>query len=261
MPRSQTWRDQRERRFRVEPGEAARVLDQLARRLPLLSYAPGSTLTYVVTTYFDSPGRDYLAVIERTGGHLSLKLRVREYLAVLDGDQALVPTPSCFLERKERIGDVRLKQRIELAKSELARVLRRDASLEGDEAVVRALEAELAARALEPVLVSGYRRRVFGDDAGLKVTVDEQIGFHTPPARLYEQYAALVPDVLGPPLGHGPACVLELKQPRGLAAPDWLTSLVAELAPIDRFSKFREGMRLMKRAGRPGADRAGAKAL
>lgn len=248
----------------MEPGDTARVLDQLGQRLPLLSYAPGSTLTYVVTTYFDSPARDYLAAIERTGGHLSLKLRVREYLAVLDRDEALMPARSCFLERKERVGDVRLKQRIELAKSELARVMRRDTALEGDEAVVRALEGELAARALEPVLVSGYRRRVFGDDAGLKVTVDEQIGFHAPPERLYEQHAALGPDVLGPPLGQGPACVLEVKQPRGVAAPAWLTELIAALAPIDRFSKFREGMRIVEGADRPRAGRAGragAKAL
>ena len=248
MSRSETWRDQRERRYLVDPERVSEVLTALGMRLPVVSYSPGSTRTFVVTTYLDSSGRDYLSMVEKSAGHLSLKVRVREYMPLHEANgepERLMPGATCFLERKERVGELRVKQRIELPKSDVARVLRGESPLAGDRTVVSALRAELDSRDLEPVLVSRYVRRVFGSDRALRVTFDEKIGFHMPPERLYEGVPAMTPDVLGEPVGHGPEHILELKEPRSLDTPDWLMALVDRLEPADQFSKFRDGMRCL----------------
>jgi hypothetical protein len=259
VARSETWRDQRERRFRLGPVQVPEVLAELAGRLPLVSYVPGSTRTFVVTTYLDSPARDYLAMVEQSSGHTSLKVRVREYMAVHEDGQAgrLTPAATCFLERKERVGDLRIKQRVELPRASVAAVLRREVELRGEETVVSALRSELDARDLEPVLVSCYRRSVFGADRGLRVTFDEDLGFHAPPAQLYPDDRALVPEVLGPRVAAGPAHLLEVKEPSGNQTPAWLVTLLGELESAERFSKFRDGMRSLAGAdrGRDGARR------
>ena len=248
VARSETWRDQRERRYLVDPERVSEVLAVLGRQLPVLSYVAKSTRTFVVTTYLDSREREYLSMVERSSGHLSLKVRVREYMPLCEANgepEHLLSGVSCFLERKERVGELRVKQRVELAKADVARVLRRETQLAGERTVVSALRAELDSRDLEPVLVSRYIRRVFGSDRGLRVTFDEKIGFHAPPAQLYEQAAALTPEVLGEPIGHGPEHIVELKEPRALATPDWVLALLDELEPADQFSKFRDGMRCL----------------
>ena len=185
-PRSETWRDQRERRYLIGPERVAELLALLSERLPVVSYAPGSTRTFVVTTYLDSSEREYLSIAENSAGHLSLKVRVREYMPLTEANgqpERLSSGTTCFLERKERVGELRVKQRVELAKDDVAGVLRREAQLSGDRTVVSALRAELDARDLEPVLVSRYIRRVFGSDRSLRVTFDEKLGFHAPPGR------------------------------------------------------------------------------
>ena len=254
MPRSETWRDQRERRYLVDPERVPDILTALGDRLPLMSYVPGSSRSFVVTTYLDSSERAYLSMVERSAGHLSLKVRVREYMPLREANgrpEKLLSGATCFLERKERVGQLRVKQRIELPKAEIAAVLRGEMPLAGDRTVVSALRAELDAHDLEPVLVSRYMRRVFGSDRGLRVTVDEDIGFHAPPQRLYEQVAALTPEVLGTPVGRGPDHILELKEPSALDTPAWLVSLLDELEPADRFSKFRDGMRCLATSRSP----------
>ena len=224
------------------------VLAALADHLPQVTYVPGATRTLVVTTYLDSRARDYLAMVEQSAGHLSLKMRVREYMTVHGAPgqtSRLTAGPTCFLERKERVGDLRVKQRIELPKDAVAGVLRREVQLRGEATVVSALRSELDARDLEPVLVSCYRRRVFGSDRGLRVTFDEDLGFHAPPSELYPNGSpeALMPQALGPRVAAGPAHLLEVKEPVDTSTPAWLMTLLAGLEPADRFSKFRDGMR------------------
>jgi hypothetical protein len=183
-------------------------------------------------------------MVEESAGHLSRKLRIREYLPV-PGEPAapLSAAPTCFLERKERVGELRVKQRIQLLKSEVARVLRKEAALLGDESVVEALRAELDALVLAPVLVTSYRRRVFGSDRALRITVDQEIGFHRPPEALYAHDRALMPEELGPPAARGPAYLLEVKEPKASETPGWLAALLGDLEPAAQFSKFRDGMR------------------
>lgn len=259
VSRTETWRNQRERRFCLEPEHLLGVIDALGAHLELVSYVPGSTRTFVATTYLDSKDRDYLAIANRSQGQLSLKMRVREYITLHQANgqpERLTHAPTCFLERKERVGETRVKQRIELAKTDIGPVLRRERPLTGESSVVRALVAELEARTLEPVLVSGYVRRVYGTDRGLRVTLDDHLGFHTPPADLYERADALTPDVLGEPAGRGPTHILEVKEPTGLDTPPWLSALLDDLESAERFSKFRDGMRCLEPA-RQGARASG----
>ena len=247
-PRSETWSDQRERRYLVDPEQVSELLAVLGSRLPVVSYSPGSIRSFVVTTYLDTSAREYLSMMEKSEGHLSLKVRVREYMPMTEANgepERLLPATTCFLERKERVGELRVKQRVELAKADVARVLRRESQLSGDHTVVSALRAELDSRDLEPVLVSRYVRRVFGSDHGLRVTFDDKIGFHPPPGQMYDGIAALTPEVLGEPIGQGPDHILELKEPRSLDTPDWLLGLLDPLEPADQFSKFRDGMRCL----------------
>lgn len=251
MGRTETWRNQRERRFCLLPGDLPGVIEALEAHLSQVSYVPGSTRTFVVTTYLDSKERDYLAIADRSQGQLSLKMRVREYIALHEANgqpQRLTHGATCFLERKERVGETRVKQRIELAKADIGGVLRGERPLSGEATVVRSLTAELTTRALEPVLVSGYIRRVYGTDRGLRVTLDDHLGFHMPPSELYERAAALTPDVLGEPAGRGPAHILEVKEPTGAETPRWLSALLDDLESAERYSKFRDGMRVLEPA-------------
>ncbi|HTE55854.1 MAG TPA: VTC domain-containing protein [Kofleriaceae bacterium] len=248
MISTQAWRNQRERRFHLDAAGVPALVGALGEELPVVTYAPGTTRTLVVTTYLDSSALDYLRQIDRTAGHRSIKMRVREYIALHvdhDGAPQLVAAPTCYLERKERVGQIRLKQRIEIPKSIVAAVLRREIELAGDDEVVKALRAEVSRRALQPVLVSGYLRREFGADGGLRVTLDEHIEFFRPPAALYEGSEALTPAVLGEAADRGPAYLVEVKEPHGSFTPPWLERVMAGLEPADHFSKFREGMRCL----------------
>lgn len=263
MPRSETWRDQRERRYLVDPERVPEVLTVLGGRLPQISHVPDATRTFVVTTYLDSRERAYLSMVEKSSGHLSLKVRVREYMPLRQANgqpEKLLAGATCFLERKERVGELRIKQRLELPKVALASVLRGESPLAGDRTVVSALRAELDTRELEPVLLTRYVRRVFGSERGLRVTFDDDIGFHAPPERLYEQVAALTPEVLGAPVGHGPDHILEVKEPNAHDTPGWLMSLLDELEPADQFSKFRDGMRCLNDRRAAGSNSVGTSA-
>jgi hypothetical protein len=241
--RTQVWRDQRERRFHLHASALPELCRILAEGLPIVSYVAGATRTLVATTYLDAIGLDYSTLAVRSAADRSIKVRVREYVALL-GDAnrpRLLASPTCYLERKERVGQLRIKQRVELDKADLAGILDRQVPLPGDDSVGD-LRAEIERRELEPVLVTVYGRRVFGEDGGLRVTVDEGVEFYRPLPELYQGVKALTPSVLGEPIGDMPGCVLEVKEPRDAATPVWIEELLAGLTVADQFSKFRHGV-------------------
>jgi hypothetical protein len=250
---SETWRDQRERRYQLGREQALATLKALATNLPQPTYVEGSRRTLVVTTYLDSPARDYLRMVEESAGRVSLKVRIREYIPLFErraeefeltttSARVPVPNPVCFLERKERIGEVRQKHRVSVDKRQVGAILRREVGLRGSDDVVAVLEAELAVRQLEPVLVSAYERRVFGSDHGLRVTFDERLRFHEPPAGLYDRHPALTPHVLGDEMWPGPPRILEVKQSSSMPTPPWLEAVLGGLPDAGDYSKFRDGM-------------------
>jgi hypothetical protein len=254
---SETWRDQRERRYQLGRDQAKKILAVIASELPAVTYVDGSQRTLVVTTYLDSPARDYLRMVEESGGRTSVKVRIREYLPLMDASDsgAFTTQPTCHLERKERIGEVRQKHRIKLDKRLVGPILRREVSLRGSPDVVSVLEAELALRMLEPVLVSVYERWVFGSDRhGLRVTFDERLRFHAPPPGLYDKHEALTPLVLGSSMAPGPPRILELKDAAETPVPGWLEKMLRGVPDVAGYSKFRDGMSSL-RAGLPTSPR------
>ena len=248
--KTRTW-SQREQRYLLDRANGELAVNTLFANLPTVVYVPGSIVTQVVTTYLDTEARHYLAIADESAGLRSVKLRVREYMSIAQGSSEVRSTDACYLERKERVNEVRIKQRVELGKLELAHILSGRSSLNGSNAA-RAITAELSSLDLRPALVSSYRRIVFGDEDRLRVTFDEQLAFYRPPAGLYETHDALTFDVLGDPVGRGPARILEIKHPETTEIPDWLEALVEDIPDANGFSKFREGMHAMQRTdGKP----------
>jgi len=248
---AQTWRNQRERRFHPTRDAARSILSTLTRRLPTVRYQECDT-SFVVTTYLDSHDSHYLKLAEVDDGVRSVKMRLREYMWRNGTPDELHYSDSCYLERKQRNGDLRLKERIEVPKRDAVGIVLRDKEVPGNCSESDAIRRELGARRLKPVIVSAYERRVFGDEAELRVTYDERIGFYPPPRGLYELAPALTPEVLGPPLASGPSRIIEVKQPAGSPAPKWLEELLGAIGSAPGYSKFRDGMRAMESAdGRP----------
>ncbi|RMH45297.1 MAG: VTC domain-containing protein [Deltaproteobacteria bacterium] len=245
MHGAQTWRDQRERRFHPSRDDARRVLAALRQRLPIVRYHDGDT-SLVVTTYLDTRGGHYYQLAERSDGRHSLKMRIREYLWTDGASGRYHYADTCFLERKQRDGEVRLKQRVRVAKSEVTKIVLGDVPLRERGPEADAIRAELESLRLRPVMVTAYERLVFGDDAALRITYDERIAFHPPPRGLYNMAPALTPEVLGAPLASGPSRVLEIKQPSAATMPAWLAELVAALPADPGYSKFRDGMRALR---------------
>ncbi len=240
MGSTRTW-SQRERRYRPDRNAAKLVLATLARNLPAIVYEPLATINMVVTTYLDTADRHYLAIADDSDGHRSVKLRIREYLASAAVGGRFWFHDSCYVERKERVEEIRLKQRVQVAKSDVGAILSGRLRLTGS-AEATAIATELDALALAPALVSSYERRVFGYETGLRVTYDERLAYHAPPAGLYDEADALQPSVLGRPSASGPSRIIEIKYPADMALPDWLEAVLAPIATADSFSKFRDGM-------------------
>lgn len=244
MATAQTWH-QRERRYQLDRPVAERVLAELESRLPRLIYVPGAIKSLVVTTYLDTADRHYLGICTNSNGRRSLKMRVREYLTLVEEGQPLQHMERCFLERKERIEDVRLKQRVEISKRQVSAVVS-SRTLHNTSTEAHALSSELATLELEPVLVSVYERRAYGNDDGLRVTFDERLAYYQPPADLYDANEALTPATLGPPVARGPSRILEIKYPANNKVPDWLDQQLAAVPTADGFSKFRSGMQALE---------------
>ncbi len=240
MRSTRTW-SQRERRYRPDRAGAKLVLATLARNLPAIVYRPGATINMVVTTYLDTIDRHYLGIADSSDGRRSVKLRIREYLASAAIGGRFWFDDSCYFERKERTGEMRLKQRVQVAKSDVGAILSGRLRLDGS-AEATAIATELDALDLTPTLVSAYERRVFGYEPGLRVTYDERIAYHFPPGGLYDDAAALQPSLLGRPPARGPSRIIEIKYPADMALPDWLEEVLAAIPGADGFSKFRDGM-------------------
>ena len=240
MSSTRTW-SQRERRYRPDRAGAKLVLSTLARNLPAIVYQPGATINMVVTTYLDTVDRHYLGIADASDGRRSVKVRIREYLASAAVGARFWFHDSCYLERKERIGEMRLKQRVQIAKNDVSAILTGKLRLH-DSTEATAIATELDALDLAPALVSAYERRVFGYDPGLRVTYDERLAYHSPPTGLYDDAEALQPSLLGRPPARGPSRILEIKYPAEMALPAWLEEVLVPIARADGFSKFRDGM-------------------
>lgn len=249
MSITQTWRDQDERRYDLQRDVAERVLGILDESLPVFTFEDAPPTTLVATIYFDTPELYYLSRARQESDRISIKVRAREYIPVDDTDerQVLGHSPFCFLERKERVGTTRQKQRTRISKAELAAVIEHAMKLPDD---CDQLRREVQERSLEPVLISMYERRVWGLGDELRVTLDERVRYYRPSANPYQSVSALTPNELGHPGAIGPKRILEVKRASGTVLPNWLAELTAELPEAKGFSKFLDGMEKLQRGRR-----------
>ncbi len=241
MALTRTW-SQRELRYWLDRPTAQRVLQTIVRRLPTITYVPGCADSYVVTAYLDTGDSHYLRLADASEGRRSVKLRVREYLSRPSADAPYSYRDTCFLERKERVDELRIKQRIELPKHAIGGLLRGETRVLDSWPGAHALGAELDALRLAPAVISAYDRRVFGTEEALRVTFDQRVAYYLPPAGMYDAVPALMPSTLGSAVARGPSRILEIKYPTESALPGWLEELIAPVPQAIGFSKFRDGM-------------------
>lgn len=219
MPLSPVLEDAgQERKFVLQPGTARAVWAVASGNLTTVDELAAPLLTYVRTTYYDTPD---LAYFRSSSGPVARRLRVREY-ACPDGEE--LPTPEvCYLELKQSAGGRRAKTRVALRPDEVA------AQLEG------------FPEPLAPYVASLYRRRALTDER-VRVTLDDGLLFCRP-RPLGSPFSDLAVDDV---IARCPALVLEVK----LAGdpPSWLARILDLLSEAIGFSKFMFGMELSLQA-------------
>lgn len=247
MSKTQTWRNQDERRYELSRDVAEMVLPLLTRHLPIVRYGEAPATTLVVTLYFDTVDGYYLQRARAEDGLSSVKIRAREYLPTSDDTERRVLGHSthCYLERKERTGTIRQKDRLQIDKRDLAAII--DGSKRTS---CQILQDEISSHELVPAVISMYERRVWGSDEGLRVTFDERIRYYRPTQRPYQTLTAMQPSELGEPAAIGPKRILEIKQSADTSSPDWLAEILADLPEASGFSKFLDGMAGLHRRSR-----------
>lgn len=248
MSDTEKWRDQRERRFELSRVDAEQVLVELGSNLPVVTYKDGPPTTLVATIYFDTKNGDYLTRAMSGEGSI-VKVRAREYFSVSDDDERKIVArlSECYLERKQRIGSIRNKERARISKAQLEPIIHHRVALPAN---CEFLRSEIEDRDLQPALISMYERRVWGHGQ-LRITLDERIRYYNPSDKVYgDTLDACSPDLLGAPTALGPKRLLEVKHSAQIATEAWLTTLLASLPEAVGFSKFIDGMTALKKGNR-----------
>ena len=247
----QTWRNQTERRYELDRERAEETLARLNDNVDRITYTPDSIVTLVTTTYLDSAEQHYFKFQQENDGKKSIKMRVREYFPLSnDGNFTILKDfPYCFLERKERNGRIRLKERIEVPKTMVTALINREQDFSNEGSEVDVIRKEIQAHKLSPVVTSAYERRVWGNEE-LRITFDERIRFYTPPKSLYQMIPAMRPNVLGQPIGVGPKRIVEIKHSVDYTPPSWLSEMIEDLTEMVHYSKFINGIEATNRKRR-----------
>ncbi len=177
-----------DRKYVVNPGTWADVLAELAPDLAVLEI-DGRRASAYRSTYYDTPGLDsYLAAARRRARRY--KVRRRDYL---DSGETMIE-----VKVRSPRGDT-VKHRAPLAPcSEVARMV----AVEDFAATFE--QVGEAARSLQPVLVTEYRRTTLLHPQG-RVTVDSEV---------------VASDTAGRRVDYGDALIVETKSPGGAGAVD-----------------------------------------
>src|SRR3990170_5097434 len=173
-----------ERKFILGREEAEAFIARVATRLTLDCYDLARPVAYSRTTYLDT---EDLAYFRSCDGPVARRVRVREYAAAPDVDQAPVLTGVCFLELKENAGPIRSKARVGAPPHVIAQIIAgaaidpRWATTLEEMRPYQIIREALTAGALLPRLTTWYRRASMSGDGGMvRVTLDEQIAFARP---------------------------------------------------------------------------------
>jgi hypothetical protein len=229
-----------ERRFIPDRDDTSAFLAAVSGRLVLDEHHRSSPVAYTRTTYMDT---DDLTMLRSCRGAIARRVRLREYASAqgLEHDASL--TGACFLELKESAGAVRTKQRFSAAPQLVWSMVNDGADLV---APFGGGAGRLGPGALTPRLTTWYRRWSFhasDETESVRVSLDESIAYCRP-VRSGGAGAVAMPEQI---VACGPSRVIEVKHIG--AAPTWLTTAIECLHEAPRFSKFRDGMEALMRAG------------
>jgi hypothetical protein len=259
--------DRLETKYLISPERIGTLARALVPRLPAHRYlGPGASLLqdahhFATTVYFDTPSQVLWQAACADIDH-NVKVRAREYYD-LDPNLARRASPpvvpfdeKIWLELKRRITSQTLKHRFQIGKIDVPTFLQGGRVPAGEASDALDTEQEHIlnyCRAVsEPLSASclvNYRRLSFQDpDAMLRVTIDLDVTFYSPPADLWTRTCALLPSTLGAPRGHEPRAVVEVK--RRMALPAWLEAAIDDAhGEPTSFSKFLHAGEAVASAG------------
>jgi hypothetical protein len=220
--------NQREQKYLLDAHTAFSFWEIASSRLRPHCRDSARPLSFVRTTYFDTPD---LAYYRGLAGSVSRRMRAREYASAVDHNDVPELTGVCVLELKQTSAGLRSKSRVNMKPADVAPYLARVASNRGEPMLV-------------PCLTTWYQRAALTDaDDRIRVTLDQRVRFCAPTPVGAPCVGAEPPDVIA----HGPAFILELKL--WDAPPAWLERATRGLSEAVGFSKFDAGMRAAEAAG------------
>jgi hypothetical protein len=203
----------REIKLLLDDGEEDALAAALSRIAPPME-------SCIVAVYFDSAAAQLAARLQRTPGDC-VKVRAKAYAP----DRSAIAGRVVFEVKHER-GGLTFKERTWLPPAEIRALL--------------ASELAPTFGALEPVLATSYRRRVFQASPSWRVTLDDALRFHAADWSLFERGARPWHAVLPPAFAAERRAIAELKHgPCGL--PNWLAELGRARGTL--YSKFAAGVR------------------
>ena len=263
----------REQKYEVGSGAAAFLREEIGRRLPRFEFDTGHPTTFITTVYFDTQGRDFYHLAERSYDD-NVKIRVKEYYYPLSGAAPLtdgagvlplngsvkyLTSPYCYVELKQSASGLVIKKRFGILKRDLALLLRGEdvwpillrmtpsAELKSLEEVYTELSRYLKTYSVGITSVVNYRRSVYQEsEEALRITFDDQLCVYAPPDTLYEDMEALTPEILGKPVRRSEKVILEIKCPGEY--PEWLRNAMRHHS-TRRLSKFTASVRLLISGG------------
>ena len=206
---------------------------------------------FVTSIYFDTVAHEHFRAAVADEEH-NVKVRAREYYDLMPSLAELATDPSqivryqpwVWFEVKQRAAGRSHKLRFRLDKREVPAFFRGEhAAFEGDAGdssqlsdIVRYLRS--LSEPLQPSCIVNYRRLALQDaSAGLRVTVDLEVGYYPAPSDLWTRSHALVRGTFGAPALVESSALVEVKCTG--SAPQWLGRELARLgvSPVS-YSKF-----------------------
>jgi hypothetical protein len=111
----------------------------------------------------------------------------------------------------------------------------------------QAFEASRKGVALRPLFVAHYRRYTLQDRASrLRITLDDLVSYHMPPARHSSDVTCLARAYLPPPMCTESMWIMEVKSLG--ASPLWIDEMLGKEQPV-AYSKFGIGVKELERRG------------
>jgi hypothetical protein len=254
----------REEKYEMHVGAAAFLRHEIERHLPLFEFRKGHPYTYISTIYFDTSKLEfYRKALDSYDDNL--KIRVKEYYyqnntvprngLLQEAAGPWITFDACYLEIKKRIRGLVVKQRFEVPKHLLGRLLRGDdiwhelveaktgIEFDGVRDTYQEFRRYIQHYQLLPKSIINYRRGVYQqDEQELRITFDDEIAVFPPVPGLYEGISNLTREGLGIPREVFEKVILEIKCQDGY--PDWLIRTLRTHQP-KRISKFTSSLRVL----------------